>query len=77
MAEQNIHTVELTIDEIHSLIECLAKLRNGYTHTLSSSHENTLFAAASDLHRKLGKLVQPDTDVTIDDHLGKRVGSAD
>jgi hypothetical protein len=74
MPENENYTVELSKDEIQSLLECLANLRKYYAESYQSqigkkASDNAVFIAASKLQHKLAHIVSPDVSIPLKDYL--------
>lgn len=70
MSETKTYVVELSEDEIHSLLECLAELRKHYVNgNYGKPLENPVFVAASELQHKIAHVLNPDSGVSLDKYL--------
>ncbi|MEL6769853.1 MAG: hypothetical protein AAFP18_02175 [Bacteroidota bacterium] len=77
MDHDKTYTVELTIEEIYSLRECLKFVRKRIDEDYQDDGldrrqepiQNPVFVAASKLAFKLAKVENPDTKVTLQDFL--------
>lgn len=69
MEDTKNYVVELSTDEIHSLLECLAELRKYYANNLDNARENPVFVVASKLQHKFAHVVSPETKVPLDKYL--------
>lgn len=71
MEDKENYKVELSSDEIHSLMECLAELRKHYVENGGnrSPLDNPVFVAASELQHKIAHVINPDLNLPVDEYL--------
>jgi hypothetical protein len=67
MADQENYTVEFTRREINSLAEVLKHFRNHYDED-PKKMDRPVFVAGAELSYKIGKVLAPDGDFTIEDY---------
>lgn len=63
------YTVEFTKDEIHSLSECLGKLRKHFFYAMDNPRQEPLYVVACELHQKVDNVIAPDIDIPLSDYL--------
>ena len=77
MAEEETYSVELTVEELYSLRECLKELRKRIDQEHQDNQldrrkeqiQDPVLVAASRMAYKLAKVENPDSDVTLQDFL--------